>query len=130
VPIGTGLYETSVQSGSGSLAFPFEDALADVLAPWVEDSAAAFWDADHSCASASTSRKIEIGDGVKKAVKSPKQPLAFFVGHEEGLNPSDTSVTLDGIRCSSARCVRKPRLAVQQTRQALRGESASLYKLC
>jgi hypothetical protein len=35
-------------------------------------------------------------------------------------------VTLDEIRCSSARRLRKPRLAVQQTRQALRGESASL----
>jgi hypothetical protein len=40
--IGTGLYETSVQSGLGSLALPFEDALADVLAPWVEDSACTF----------------------------------------------------------------------------------------
>jgi hypothetical protein len=58
--IGTGLYGTSVQSGSGSLAFPFEDALADVLAPWVQDSACAFLDTDAAFASASTSCKLRL----------------------------------------------------------------------
>jgi hypothetical protein len=37
--IGTGLYGTSVQSESGSLAFPLADALADAPAPWDETSA-------------------------------------------------------------------------------------------
>jgi hypothetical protein len=58
--IGTELYETSVQSGSGSLSFPFEDALADVLAPWVEDSACAFSDATAAFASASKSRRLRL----------------------------------------------------------------------
>jgi hypothetical protein len=58
--IGTGLYETSVQSGSGSLALPFEDALADVLAPWVEDSACTFSDVTAAFASASKSRKLRL----------------------------------------------------------------------
>jgi hypothetical protein len=35
----TGLNGTSVQSGLGSLAYHFADALADVLAPWDEDFA-------------------------------------------------------------------------------------------
>jgi hypothetical protein len=59
--------------------------------------------------------QIEIGDRVEKAVKSLKQLLASFFEHEKGLNPSDTSVTLDEVCCSSARHVRKPRLAFQQT---------------
>jgi hypothetical protein len=58
--IGMGLYKTSVQSGSGFLAFPFENALADVLAPWVEDSARAFSDATAAFASASKSRKLRL----------------------------------------------------------------------
>jgi hypothetical protein len=58
--IGTGLYETSDQSGSGSLAFPFEDALADVLAPWVKDSACAFSYADAAFASTSKSLKLRL----------------------------------------------------------------------
>jgi hypothetical protein len=37
--IGTGLYETSVQSGLGSLALPFADALADVPSSADEDDA-------------------------------------------------------------------------------------------
>jgi hypothetical protein len=47
-------------------------------------------------------------------------------GYEEG---SPSVVTLDEIRCSSARRVRKPRLAFQQNRRC-NGESASLFKLC
>jgi hypothetical protein len=58
--IGTGLYGTSVQSGSGSLAFPFADALADVPVPWVEDSAFASWGEVAAFASASKSRKLRL----------------------------------------------------------------------
>jgi hypothetical protein len=89
---------------------PFEDALADVLAPWVEDSAWTFSDATAAFASAS-----KVGDGVDDSVKSTESLRTSFFGHEEGFYSSDASVTLDENRCSSARRVRKPRLAVQQT---------------
>jgi hypothetical protein len=52
--IGTGLYKTSVQLGSGSLAFPSADA------PKIEDSDSAFWDAVAAFASASKSRKLRL----------------------------------------------------------------------